>query len=34
MAIKYINIFKPEAMKIFPKMGILGLKTNHLATLL
>jgi hypothetical protein len=34
MTIKYINIFQSEALTIFPKIGIFGLKTNHLATLL
>jgi hypothetical protein len=34
MAIKYINIFQSEALKIFSQIGIFGLKTNHLATLL
>jgi hypothetical protein len=33
MAIKYINIFPSEAPKMFFKLGIFGLKTNHLATL-
>jgi hypothetical protein len=34
MAIKYINIFQSKALKNLPKLGLLGLKTNHLATLL
>jgi hypothetical protein len=33
MAIKYISIFHSKARKFFPKIGIFGLKTNHLATL-
>jgi hypothetical protein len=34
MAIKYINIFQSEALRIFPKLPkIFGLKTNHLAIL-
>jgi hypothetical protein len=33
MALKYISSFQSEALKIFPKIGIFGLKTNHLATL-
>jgi hypothetical protein len=34
IALKYINIFQSETVKIFSQIGILGLKTNHLATLL
>jgi hypothetical protein len=33
MVIKYINIFPSETLKIFQKIWIFGLKTNHLATL-
>jgi hypothetical protein len=34
MAKKYINIFQSKALKNLPKMGIFGLKINHLATLI
>jgi hypothetical protein len=34
IVIKYTNIYHPKALQILPKFGILGLKTNHLATLL
>jgi hypothetical protein len=34
MATKYNNIFYSNALKILPKLGFFGLKTNHLATLL
>jgi hypothetical protein len=34
MDIKYVNLFQSEALKIFSQIGIFGLKTNHLATLL
>jgi hypothetical protein len=34
MAIKYINIFKSEALQNLPKLGFFGMKTNHPATLL
>jgi hypothetical protein len=33
MAIKYINFFQSKALQNLPKIGIFGLKTNHLATL-
>jgi hypothetical protein len=33
MVIKYNNIFDSEALQIFKKVGIFGLKTNNLATL-
>jgi hypothetical protein len=34
MIIKYKNIFHSKALQNKPKLGISGLKTNHLATLL
>jgi hypothetical protein len=34
MAIKYHNIVHSNALQILTKLGIFGLKTNHLATLL
>jgi hypothetical protein len=34
MVIKYTNIYHSKALQNLPKFGILGLKTNHLATLL
>jgi hypothetical protein len=34
MAIKYINNFQSKALQNLPKNMILGLKSNHLATLL
>jgi hypothetical protein len=34
MAIKYVNIFEYKALQNLPKIGILGLKSNHLSTLL
>jgi hypothetical protein len=34
MAIIYINIFQFQALRNFTKIGIFGLKRNHLATLL
>jgi hypothetical protein len=34
MAIKYINIFEPQAAQKFAQIGIFGLKINHLATLI
>jgi hypothetical protein len=33
MVIKYNNIFHSKALPNFTKIGIFGLKTNHLATL-
>jgi hypothetical protein len=33
MAIKYINIKQSQSLKNLPKIGIFGLKRNHLATL-
>jgi hypothetical protein len=33
MTIKYISIFHSKALQNLPKIGIFGLKTNHLATL-
>jgi hypothetical protein len=33
MNIKYTNIYHSKAIQNFPKFGIFGLKTNHLATL-
>jgi hypothetical protein len=33
MSIKCINIFQSKALKNLPKLAILGLKINHLATL-
>jgi hypothetical protein len=33
MAIKDINIFQSKALQKFTQIGIFGLKTNHLATL-
>jgi hypothetical protein len=33
MAIQYINIFQSRALQNLPKLGIFGLKRNHLATL-
>jgi hypothetical protein len=33
MAIKYTNIYQSKALQNLPKIGIFGLKTNHLATL-
>jgi hypothetical protein len=33
MALKYISIFQSEALNFFAQIGIFGLKTNHLATL-
>jgi hypothetical protein len=32
MAITYINIFQSKALQNLPKVGIFGLKSNHLAT--
>jgi hypothetical protein len=34
MAIKYISSFQSKALQNLPKLGIFGLKRNHLATLL
>jgi hypothetical protein len=34
MAIKYIDIYHSKALQKLPKIGIFGLKSNHLATLL
>jgi hypothetical protein len=34
MTITCINIFQSKALQNFTKIGILGFKTNHLATLL
>jgi peptidyl-tRNA hydrolase len=34
MAIKYINIFKSMALQNLPKLGVMVLKINRLATLL
>jgi hypothetical protein len=34
MVIKYTNIYHSKAFQNFTKIGIFGLKTNHLATLL
>jgi hypothetical protein len=34
MAIKCINFFQSEALKNSYQIGIFGLKTNHLATLI
>jgi hypothetical protein len=34
MAIKYINILQSKALQKLPKIGIFGLKSNRLATLL
>jgi hypothetical protein len=33
MVIKYTTTFHSKALQIFPKLGFLFLKTNHLATL-
>jgi hypothetical protein len=33
MVITYTNIYHSKALQNLPKFGILGLKTNHLATL-
>jgi hypothetical protein len=33
VAVKYINIFLSKALQNLPKIGIFGLITNHLATL-
>jgi hypothetical protein len=33
MAIKYINNFQSKALQNLPKLVLLGLKINHLATL-
>jgi hypothetical protein len=33
MAIKYTNIFHSKVLKNLPKLGFLGLKIYHLATL-
>jgi hypothetical protein len=34
MGIKNTNIFQSMALKIFPQIGILGMKIYHLATLI
>jgi hypothetical protein len=34
MAIQYITIFQSKAHQNLPKIGIFGLKINHLATLI
>jgi hypothetical protein len=33
MTVKYTSIFHCKALQNLPKLGFLGLKTNHLATL-
>jgi hypothetical protein len=34
MAIKYVNVFQSKALQKFTQIGIFGMKTNHLATLI